>query len=448
MKTLVPSLALLVIAAAPPAEPDRARPEDTCVLHHAGVRSDGPGLVAFFREQSLTAERRRDIAELVKQLGDDTFEVREKATRALIALESPAVAALQRALKHRDLEVSRRAKRCLDAFGNISPTELRAAAARVLVVRKPTGAVGVLLDFLPDVADAAEEGRIVAALEALGVREGTVDRALVTALADKVPVRRAVAAEVLAAVGGARDRAAASKLLGDADRAVRLHVAVALACARERDAVPALIDVTADLPPERTAEARELLRTLAGARAPRAAPRGAKYRDEWNAWWKEHGAGVDLGRAAAGPPGKAKVAARASAVENKDFTPDKAFDVAAPNGWAAGNYAPQWIEADLGASRRPATLRMTPSQSPAACDATHEIWVSDAPIGEDRTRATLAHVFKGRTEDGRPLAWDFPTGLSARYVQIRTTASESWVAWRRIELQAGRTRTCFMPDEG
>jgi hypothetical protein len=401
----------------------------------------------------MTEERRREIGDLINRLGDDSFEVREQATRKLIALGPAAVPALQRALKHRDLETSRRSRRCLDALKGPRPAELRAAAARALIARKPLKAVEVLLAFLPDAANGTEEDRIVAALTALGMRDGTVDPALLAALTDRLPPRRAVAAEVLASVGQARYRAAVRKLLTDTDRAVRLHVALALIYVRDKDAVPVLIDVTADLPREQAGEAQDLLRLLAGVKAPRAAPGGQaaarkKYRDDWNAWWKEHGAAVDLTRVEAGPLLEAKVAARASATDSRGGSPGQAFALEAPKGWAAGGFAPQWIEADLGAPTRLARLRMNPSQLPVVCDTTHQVWVSDEPIGDDRTKAQLVHTFEGQTESGHALAFAFPKGLSARYVQVRTTRSASWVAWNRIELQVGRTRSRFVKEEG
>ena len=464
MKTFIQAAALSLIALAATvvrlplcaaAWPDQAKqpcPEDVKLLQDAGVETDGPGLVAFFRKQTLSDELRCTIAEWIKQLGDENFDVRELASAKLIALKAAAVPALRHALNQRDAEVVSRAKECLSALGSLSPSDLRAAAARALIVRKPLEAVEILLAFLPDAADPPEEDRIVAALTALGVRDGKVDPALLAALTDKLPLRRAVAAEVLAAVGAANHRAAVRKLLTDADRGVRLHVAVALTYARDKDAVPVLIDVTADMSREQTRDAQELLRLLAGAKAPRAIPGGQaaarkQYRDEWNAWWKEHGAAVDLARVEAGPPSKAKVAARASASwVDMGKTPDGAFD--APGGWNAGGYAPQWIEADLGAPNRLASLWVNPAQLPLVCDTTHEIWVSDEPIGDERTKAKLVHTFKGQTENAQLLEFDFPKGLSARFVQIRTTESASWVAWNRIELQVGRTRSRFVHEEG
>ena len=88
-----------------------------------------------------------------------------------------------------------------------------------------------------------------------------------------------------------------------------------------------------------------------------------------------------------------------------------------------------------------------PNQLPITCATTHEIWVSHEPIGDARARAKLVHTFEGQTENGKPLAFAFPKGLSARHVQIRTTKSESWVAWGHVELQVGRTRSRFVQDE-
>jgi hypothetical protein len=94
-----------------------------------------------------------------------------------------------------------------------------------------------------------------------------------------------------------------------------------------------------------------------------------------------------------------------------------------------------------------AGIRLVACQLPDG-ETTHEVWVSDEPIGEDRARAKLAHTFKGHTESSKPLLFDFPKELAARYVQIRTVASPSWVAWGPIELRVGRTRSRFVRDEG
>jgi RNA polymerase sigma factor (sigma-70 family) len=118
-------------------------------------------------------------------------------------------------------------------------------------------------------------------------------------------------------------------------------------------------------------------------------------------------------------------------------TPTKAFDGNPSTMWNAGDYAPQWLEADLGAPRPLASLRLVASQLPDG-DTVHEVWVSDAPIAEDGAGARRVHTFQGHTRDGQKLSLRFPPGLRARYVQVRTVASPSWVAWVDVELRVDR----------
>jgi hypothetical protein len=105
--------------------------------------------------------------------------------------------------------------------------------------------------------------------------------------------------------------------------------------------------------------------------------------------------------------------------------------------WNAGDYAPQWIEADLGAPTELATLVLHMTQLPAG-QTTHEVWISNEAIGEKRRGAKLAHTFTGHTDDNQRLQLEFPKGLVARYVQILTTRSPSWVAWVEVELRVQR----------
>jgi hypothetical protein len=66
---------------------------------------------------------------------------------------------------------------------------------------------------------------------------------------------------------------------------------------------------------------------------------------------------------------------------------------------------------------------------------THEVWVSNEPIGDDRSKAKLAHTFKGDFKDTKELKFTFPKDLSARYIQVRTTQSPTWIAWWEVEIR-------------
>ncbi len=290
---LLPLTALLLAAALPAAE---SAPDDARILKQAGVPTDGAGLLDFFRKRTPTDD---DIRALVKKLDDDDFEVREKATRDLVLLGPPAEAQLREASKSADAEVKRRADECLRKIGAGPSATVIAAAARALARARPAGAAEVLLAYAPKVEGQATADDVRAALAALAVRDGKPDPALVAALADKAPGKRAAAAVAFARAK--EQLPAVRKLLHDPEPSVRLQTALALAALREKEAVPALIDLIPDLTRTQFSPVEDLLYQLAGDKAPNAVPgedaaARKKARDAWAAWWAKEGAGVDLAK--------------------------------------------------------------------------------------------------------------------------------------------------------
>jgi RNA polymerase sigma factor (sigma-70 family) len=127
-----------------------------------------------------------------------------------------------------------------------------------------------------------------------------------------------------------------------------------------------------------------------------------------------------------------KNGARASTTDGLT-APEQAFDGSRDTRWNSGTYAPGWIEKDLGASSSLAGIVLYPAQTPDG-ETVHEIWISDAPICNRRENAKLVHTFKSFTKNLEPLKFDFPKDTSARYVQILTTESPSWIGWWEIEI--------------
>ncbi|VTR92290.1 sigma-70 family rna polymerase sigma factor : Uncultured bacterium genome assembly Metasoil_fosmids_resub OS=uncultured bacterium PE=4 SV=1: Sigma70_r2: Sigma70_r4_2: F5_F8_type_C [Gemmata massiliana] len=132
-------------------------------------------------------------------------------------------------------------------------------------------------------------------------------------------------------------------------------------------------------------------------------------------------------------PGRAKVTARASSI-GEGTDPNNPFRHDDDTRWNSGGYAPAWIEADLGAVRTLDRITLVIGQHPKG-ETEHEIWVSDEPIGDDRTKAKRVHTFRGETDNDQELKFTFAAKSTARYVQIYTTASPSWVDWHNIDLQ-------------
>jgi hypothetical protein len=177
---------------------------DLKVLKAMNVGPDGPALLTFLRSQIRGEADRKAINDLLKQLADESFEVREKATTQLIALGPVAVPFLREATKDDDAEVSRRAKMCLEKIGSATrPDGAVGAALRLVAARKPAGAAEVLLALAPSVTDPALKNELYWALEAVAVRDGKPDKIVEQALDDKDPSRRAAAAAALGKDGGA-----------------------------------------------------------------------------------------------------------------------------------------------------------------------------------------------------------------------------------------------------
>jgi Ca2+-binding EF-hand superfamily protein/HEAT repeat protein len=254
---------------------------------------DGPALLAAFRHRTLTRDDAVKAQALVAQLSDKSAAKREQASAELTALGPKVVGLLREAAKSGDTEQARRAEKCLKEIAQQeSKGKLPLAAPRLLALRRPAGATAALLAYLPFTDDSAMKEEVIKAAQNLVRSSDAAAAEVLPALADERPAGRQVAAEILVGAGGDKHKAAVRKLLTDADPAVRLRVAVLLVRAQDRETVPALIDLVADLPREQTREAEEILYRLAGNKAPAVSPSG--NRTAWQSWWKDHGVNVNL----------------------------------------------------------------------------------------------------------------------------------------------------------
>ena len=95
------------LCGAPPA----AAGEDEKLLQTARIGVDGPGLLDYFRQRTTTAAQQNHVLALIRQLGDDSFKVRQKATAELAALGPAAVPFLRRSLNDPDQEIAERGGR-------------------------------------------------------------------------------------------------------------------------------------------------------------------------------------------------------------------------------------------------------------------------------------------------------------------------------------------------
>jgi hypothetical protein len=292
-------LIVLILRAAEPG-PDLGL--DRKLLTDAGWQVDGPGLIAFFKAHTPTADDQRRLTLALRLLGSEDFAEREQASRTLVTGGRRALPLLRNVLADADLEVAYRAARCVEAIEQ-TPFGLHTmAATRLLVAARPPGALAALLDVVPWVDDEASLERVFEALVTLGLEKGQAHPLVLAAATDPDPVKRGGAAFVLGQGDGSCRRLAA-RLLADADPRVRFQAASVLLPGGERTAVPVLFGLLTDGPQSLAWQAEELLYRLAGNAPPNLSVgtwdetgRLAR-RQGWEQWWKDHAETVDFGRA-------------------------------------------------------------------------------------------------------------------------------------------------------
>jgi outer membrane lipoprotein-sorting protein len=193
-------------------------------LKAAKVNSDDSALLEFLRKESLSDEARRKIKELIRGLSDTSFQARQKAKESLVAQGGTAVPLLTQALKDADPEVAGLAKECLEAIGKGPDPAVTLAAIRLLAMRKPAAAAGVLLSYLPTAPNETVAREVRAALAAVAFRDGKPDKALLQALNDKEPQRQAAAAALVGPGGNSREMPGQRLLLPGLKRATKGEV--------------------------------------------------------------------------------------------------------------------------------------------------------------------------------------------------------------------------------
>ncbi|HEV3263063.1 MAG TPA: PQQ-binding-like beta-propeller repeat protein [Gemmataceae bacterium] len=302
VRVLLSASLLLAVTACPGGlrGDEQSRVADEATLRGAGLKTTGPALLEFFRLRTPSDQKRQKLAEMVRRLGDRSFRVRQQASANLTAAGQMSLPFLRPALADPDLEVARRAQACVKAIVSGPATVLTLAAARLLTVRQPAGAADVVLAYLPFTDDEGIEDELVATLGVVGLAGGKADPALIRALKDGAPARRAAAALLLGASRDADLRAAVRPLLTDADPRVRLRAAQGLIDGKDKEAVPVLIALLREPRAEVSWQAEELLCRVAGDQAPQVSVKAGdevqcrKCAEAWTRWWRDHGRRLDL----------------------------------------------------------------------------------------------------------------------------------------------------------
>jgi len=117
--------------------------------------------------------------------------------------------------------------------------------------------------------------------------------------------------------------------------------------------------------------------------------------------------------------------------------------------WGADEFAPQWVEIDLGVLYDITKIKLQVIQSPPG-DPTkeytrtiHEVYMGNS----SNPGGTPVHTFSGFTIDGQWLEQTVSV-QGARYVMVLTTVSPSWVGWREIEVYGVESGGADVGGEG
>jgi hypothetical protein len=252
------------------------------VLRRFHVDATTAGVVDLLRQWQPSPANRMRISRLVRQLGSESYAVREAASRQLVTAGPVAEAALRDAEQNSDdLEVVVRARRVLVSFRQ-GPQEMLMAALRWLRLSPSPKAAPLILDLLPYLSDAFEQP----ACEALWACTGPGDaKRLRQAVADPRRAVRSAAIPALEIAAGASAVAELEHFLSDPDESLRLAAARALLDRLPRPAIAALIGLLDSRDAGIRLQAAWLLQQASGI--PAAAeqpPEFAAAVGRWKAW--------------------------------------------------------------------------------------------------------------------------------------------------------------------
>jgi len=277
---------------------------DLEMLKAADIPDEGEPLLKFFQQRTLSEGDRVKILALIRQLGDDSFDVREEASEKVEQFGLAAIGLLRQSERDADAEIARRCEVSLRRIEKVPSQSLSSTIARRLAVHKPDGTAETLLAYLPMADDEAVTEEVRTTLAAVAMKNGQPNKALVQALSDPLAVRRGCAAEALVrgkAEGLYPQLKEMLRKEPDIGNRVRMNVAFVVA-AKQKDMVEPLIALLADVPQELGWQAEDVLCRLAGeeggpkvALGSDAESRG-KCRDAWKEWWTKNEKTIDLAK--------------------------------------------------------------------------------------------------------------------------------------------------------
>ena len=269
---------------------------DRDLIKQAGLSITPKDLKEFLEQRILGETQEKEIRQLIEQLGARRYAAREKAMTALLRWGEAARSFLKSAIADSDLEISRRAKRCLEAIDQSYGPQLTQAVIRVLTDSLGTDSVSLFLRLLPYTEYEQVREEIRRSILVFGPKNKMTITLLNKSLTHSSPLVQAVAASVLGRLKGTAHQEAVRKLLNSDLPEVRFQAAEALLHGEDTSAMRTFIGLLESLPKNELWRVEDILYRLAGETVPElpSLEDRKKYRQAWNDWWNTQGKKIKL----------------------------------------------------------------------------------------------------------------------------------------------------------
>lgn len=261
------------------------------VLRSAGFEPDDPGLIRYFKSRILYPEQQEQVKKAIQDLGDESYETREKASEILIKSGKLSLPFLRPVLKDQDPERVQRAKLAVETIEKNPDLGQLLAAAELASQRRPTGITDAILECLPWIEEDQGKEKLINTLVVTGMENGKASDSVIKAAKHRHSICRGAAAYVLGH-GDPGNQKIARDLLEDPDVLVRHFASKSLIQSGDIRAVPVLLELISEGPLQLAWQSDDLLCRIAGDKIPTVSAGNwdeagrLRYRQAWEEWWK------------------------------------------------------------------------------------------------------------------------------------------------------------------
>ncbi|MEZ6142358.1 MAG: HEAT repeat domain-containing protein [Zavarzinella sp.] len=261
---------------------------------------DAENLVKAFRDRTLLPTELPVATQLIDQLGSPDFRVREMASKKLLEMGGKVLNLLLQAQDDDDAERATRAKDCFQSIEQRPNLKVPDGIARLLAIRNPPEAIGVMRDYLPflETHDTLV-GEIEQSMTSIALRTRQIPGELLQGLRHENELVRLVTMRTLIKSHSKESLPETKKLLTDANLLVRQATAIELVRVGYRPALQTLVEMLELLPPSDSWPSLDMLQQLADTNAPKVVlnddlPTRKQARTAWDAWLQENRETIDL----------------------------------------------------------------------------------------------------------------------------------------------------------